>query len=77
MAEEALVHASNLPASAFLAKRGCASCNPPIFRRVSRTSLLERTLFSWLGFYPWECISCRSRRLFRDQGRKSKPTPKL
>ena len=72
MAEETLVHASELPASAILAKRRCANCNPPLFRRVSRATLMERTLFSWLGFYPWECISCRSRRLFRDKGRRTR-----
>jgi hypothetical protein len=36
---------------------------------VNRCSLLERTLLTWLGFFPWECVSCRRKRFFRDQGR--------
>ena len=72
MGDEALVHASDLPVSALLAKRQCSGCNPALFRRVNRVGILEKTLLTWLGFYPWECISCRRRRLFRDQGRKQR-----
>ena len=47
----------------------CGKCNPGVFRRINRASLLERTVFTWLGFYPWECVSCRRKRYLRDQGR--------
>ena len=52
-------------------KRHCGRCNPGIYRRVNRITLLERTLLTWLGFFPWECVSCRRKSFFRTQGRKS------
>ncbi len=45
--------------------RQCARCQPGLFRRINRVTLLERTLFTWFGFYPWECVSCRRKRYFR------------
>ena len=50
-------------------RRTCTRCHPSLFRRINRASLLERTLFTWLGYFPWECVSCRRKRFFRDQGR--------
>ncbi len=49
--------------------RQCGRCSPGVFRRVNRVTLLERTLFTWLGIFPWECVSCRRKRYFRDPGR--------
>lgn len=68
MADEATVSRSNL--SAAEAERHCGRCPPSLLRRVNRSTLLERTLLTWLGFFPWECVSCRRKRFFRDQGRK-------
>lgn len=51
------------------ALRQCGRCSPGVFRRVNRSTLLERTLLTWLGFFPWECVSCRRKRFFRDAGR--------
>jgi hypothetical protein len=56
------------------ARRYCSRCSPGLFRRINRVTLMERTLFTWLGFYPWECVSCRRRRFFRDSGRKTSAT---
>ncbi len=53
------------------ARRYCSRCSPGLFRRINRVTLMERTLFTWLGFFPWECVSCRRRRFFRDSGKKS------
>ncbi len=55
-------------------RRYCSRCSPGLFRRINRVTLMERTLFTWLGFYPWECVSCRRRRFFRDSGRKASAT---
>jgi hypothetical protein len=52
------------------ARRYCSRCSPGLFRRINRVTLMERTLFTWLGFFPWECVSCRRRRFFRDSGKK-------
>ena len=54
-----------------VARRYCSRCSPGLFRRINRVTLMERTLFTWLGFFPWECVSCRRRRFFRDSGKKS------
>lgn len=54
------------------ARRYCSRCSPGLFRRINRVTLVERTLFTWFGFYPWECVSCRRRRFFRDSGRKGR-----
>ncbi len=52
-------------------RRYCSRCHPGLFRRVNRTTVLQRTLLTWLGFFPWECVSCRRRKFFRDSGRKT------
>jgi len=51
-------------------RRYCSRCHPGLFRRVNRTTLLQRTLLTWLGFFPWECVSCRRRKFFRDSGKR-------
>ena len=56
------------------ARRYCSRCSPGLFRRINRVTLMERTLLTWLGFYPWECVSCRRRRFFRDSGRRTSAT---
>lgn len=50
--------------------RSCSRCSPAVFRRINRVTLLERTLLTWFGFFPWECVSCRRKRYFRASGRK-------
>jgi hypothetical protein len=37
---------------------------------VNRRSFLERSLLTLLGFYPWECVMCRRRVYFRDNGHR-------
>ncbi len=68
MADEAAL-SSSVPPPVRL--RLCAQCSPGVYRRVNRSTLLQRTVFTWLGFYPWECVCCRRRKLFRDVGRGS------
>jgi hypothetical protein len=55
-------------------RRYCSRCHPGLFRRINRTTLLQRTLLTWLGYFPWECVSCRRVKFFRDSGRKSSAT---
>ncbi len=75
MGDEVIVRASDLPSVAIVARRQCSRCMPALLRRINRSTLLERTLLTWLGFYPWECVSCRRKRLFRDQGTRPR-TPR-
>lgn len=38
----------------------CASCGNDL-RRLSRNGFLERKVYSYFGYYPWECPICRQR----------------
>jgi hypothetical protein len=51
-----------------LKERVCYWCGSTAHRRLNRRSILERTLFTLLGFFPWECIMCRKRVYFRNDG---------
>jgi hypothetical protein len=42
-----------------LIDRACPKCSFSQPRRLPRTTLLERRVMPWLGFYPWECPLCR------------------
>ena len=47
------------------------NCKPAQMHRVKRVSLLERTVYRWMGLYPWRCRHCTKRMyLFR---RKADP----
>jgi hypothetical protein len=46
----------------------CARCGDGPLRRVNRKGWLERVLLPKLGFFPWECVQCRTRRFVRDSG---------
>jgi len=48
----------------------CKSCQSDSFRRMKRSGWLDLGLMTWLGFYPWECASCRSKHYFHDHGRR-------
>ena len=74
MHEDVTIPIPSVPAPRGQSKRQCPGCSPGLFRRVNRGSLLERTLLTWLGFFPWECVSCRRKRFFRDKGRKAAGT---
>jgi hypothetical protein len=39
-------------------------------RRVTRIGFLQRVIFPWFGYYPWECGTCRKVKLFRTRGIK-------
>lgn len=48
----------------------CASCGEHM-RRLGRKGFLQTTVFPVFGFYPWECLSCRSKKLVRARGTKA------
>ena len=45
----------------------CVGCGNKL-RRLAREGFLERKIFSFLGYFPWECVMCRKRLFFRDDG---------
>jgi hypothetical protein len=53
----------------------CPNCNKGRMFR-SKQSVLERFVCSRLGFYPWRCNACMSRKRFRvREEQQSKPAP--
>lgn len=46
----------------------CFWCGSTRFRRVNRAGFLQRSVLSWLGWYPWECVMCRRKTLVRKSG---------
>ena len=46
----------------------CYWCGATAFRRLSRRSMLEKTVLVLIGIYPWECVMCRRKVYFRDDG---------
>lgn len=45
----------------------CRACQDAASWRSERQSFKDH-LFSWLGWYPWECRKCRSRFYHRRRG---------
>lgn len=37
----------------------CPTCGTNYMRRLHRKGLLQKYLYSFFGFYPWECPICR------------------
>jgi len=29
---------------------------------------MQRVILPWFGYFPWECVMCRKRLFFRDDG---------
>jgi len=48
----------------------CIWCNATAFRRINRHGFLQEVVFPYFGYYPWECVMCRKRAFFRDDGHK-------
>jgi hypothetical protein len=46
----------------------CYLCGSTAFRRLARRTLLEKTLLFFAGYFPWECVICRRKVFFRDNG---------
>jgi len=50
----------------------CGKCRAGKLKRVEREGVLERNLYAWLGYYPWQCSACKTRALFRVRGKRQK-----
>ena len=75
MGDQATVSQTSIPVLSAVIRRQCSRCIPALYRRINRATFLERTLLTWFGFFPWECVSCRKKRYFRDQGRHRSVRP--
>lgn len=51
-------------------EKKCTKCGNSEFRRINRDSFMLREIMPRFGYYPWECVFCRVRRLFKDDGRR-------
>lgn len=50
-------------------KRKCFHCGSNEFRRINRQGFIERSVLPLIGLFPWECVLCRHRRFFFDEGK--------
>ncbi len=48
----------------------CVRCGERM-RRLGRKGFLQTTLLPAFGFYPWECLACRNKKLMRSRGTKA------
>ncbi len=48
----------------------CFRCKARAFRRVNREGFVRSVVLPYFGYFPWECVQCRRRAFFRDDGRK-------
>lgn len=48
----------------------CARCGDRM-RRLARKGFLQSKLLPVFGFYPWECFTCRGRKLMRSRGTRT------
>ncbi len=58
-----------------MSKPTCRRCGSSRTTRRERKTRLERTLFTWLGIYPWECNSCWKPVWSRIRGVRRKRSP--
>jgi hypothetical protein len=49
----------------------CFRCKAKAFRRINREGFLQNVVLPRLGIFPWECVLCRRRVYFRNDGRKA------
>lgn len=50
--------------------RPCPDCGHQEFRRLPREGIIERSLLSWIGLFPWECRLCQRKVYMRLRGGK-------
>lgn len=48
----------------------CPTCQSTRLERVERRGFMQKYLLSLLGLYPWRCLDCKSKRLFRHRARR-------
>jgi len=48
----------------------CPKCGTRL-RRLARRGLFQRAVCPLFGFYPWECFTCREKRMMRTRGTHS------
>src|ERR1700742_913059 len=48
----------------------CPRCGSRL-RRLARRGLLQSQIYPLFGYYPWECLTCRGKRIVRNRGRRA------
>ncbi len=46
----------------------CPSCGEPQSSRTKRRGFVQTVVLPLLGYFPWECASCRFQHLSRQRG---------
>jgi predicted RNA-binding Zn-ribbon protein involved in translation (DUF1610 family) len=50
----------------------CPTCGKQMLKRTSRKGFMQRVVFVRFGYYPWKCGSCRSVRLLKNRGMRTR-----
>lgn len=53
-----------------LSEIACPACGSRRLRRLPRSGFLQKRVYSFFGYYPWECPICRQVRMFRERGKR-------
>lgn len=54
----------------------CPQCGKGRIHRIERSTFMERYIFSFFGYFPWECPLCRKPLLLKKRGvRRRRPIP--
>lgn len=53
-------------------KPPCPACGMEHMRRLPRVGFWQRQVFSRMGYYPWECATCREHKYFRLRGTRTR-----
>lgn len=46
----------------------CSACGGRTLKRLPRVGILERRVFSAVGYYPWKCSRCGAKFLLKKRG---------
>jgi predicted RNA-binding Zn-ribbon protein involved in translation (DUF1610 family) len=49
----------------------CPDCGSQHLRRLPRQGFLQKKVYTFFGYFPWECPICREVKLFRKRGKRS------
>lgn len=63
--ETSPVHYGTDPDSDHFEGIACPKCSSGHVRREERKGFLEERVYSYFGFYPWQCYKCRHKFLYK------------
>lgn len=50
----------------------CPDCGSQHLRRLPRQGFMQKKVYSFFGYYPWECPICRQTKFFKKRGKRTR-----